>query len=210
MTSMRQLLSGIGAALVLTAMIMAGCSSIHVETGPKSQEEQRQDNSDQAGNIRSIWANRFNTSSPLENAFHLKTFIDSTADRYLDYGELVLGRWRDENNQRTAELPASAIREMIDRSTTAQKPIFAAYDDVVDLGWQHVRDSAAVLDPESERLLGEMRAKYFDIRKLVFSPTGTMQDYRVGVEDERGGAGGIEPGDGGIAPGPQIGMVQNG
>ncbi|MBD3258753.1 hypothetical protein GF377_09995 [candidate division GN15 bacterium] len=164
--------------------VMAGCSSVTVETGPRSRESAREIAGNQAGDLRSIWADRFDNASPLQAAAYLKTFIDTTAGRYLDFGGQVLNRWRDLNAQSTQDLAGPAVQDMIDRSVADQRAIFEAYDDVVELGARTVRDSA-YFDARDEALIMDMRDEYMGIRQFVFAPAGTFNEYRAGLEDRR-------------------------
>lgn len=114
----------------------------------------------------------------------MKLFIDSTSARYLDFGNEIALRWRDENDRQGRDVPASAMADMVDRSIATQRPVFAAYDDVVDLGMRYVRDSA-YFEPEVESLVRDMYEEYHEIRRFVFQPAGVLAGYRAGLEDKR-------------------------
>ena len=172
--------------LLSLALLLAltGCSAVTVETGPRSKEAATSASSDQAGNIRSIWADRFANADPVQAASYYKLFVDSTSGRYLNFAGDVISTWRGEEDRQGRELPPEMIGDMIDRSLTTSQPIFSAYDDVESLGWRHVRDSA-YFNPETMGLLSEMHEQYLGIRDFVFNPRGTLQEYRAGVETKR-------------------------
>ena len=165
-------------------LVLAGCSAVKIETGPRSQEAATSASSDQAGNIRSTWADRFANANPVQAASYFKLFVDSTSGRYLNFAGDVISTWREEESRQGRELQPEMIGDMIDRSLTTSQPIFSAYDDVAELGWRHVRDSA-YFNTETMDLLSDMHEQYLGIRDFVFNPRGTLQEYRAGVETKR-------------------------
>jgi hypothetical protein len=155
---------------------MSGCSSINIQSGPPTDEEATSESTELGRRVRADWTNRLRGVNSVQQTAIMRSFIDSTAARYIRYGLQVSDRWREENDRQGIEIPISEIRRMIDASTETEVPLFEAYEDVLEYGINLILE-ARYLEAETEDLLIEYREHYLEVYSAVFYPNGTRLDY---------------------------------
>jgi len=161
---------------LLMAVMMAGCSSIHIQTGPQTDAEATQQSDDDGKRIRAQWSDRLQSASPLQQAEMLRLFMDSTTARFLKVGVQINDAWRDESRKRGAQVPVEEIRTMVERSTSLDSPMLDAYEDVLEFGVDLIKEEQALSSGAFEKLVS-YRDLYLEIFSAVFYPNGTREEF---------------------------------
>jgi hypothetical protein len=162
-------------ALVLL-FLTAGCSSVHIQTGPQTDVELTQQADDSGKRFRAQWSDRLQSVPPLQQAEMLRTFIDSTVARYLKLGGQINDSWREESRKRGTQVPVEEIRAMVERSTRLDFPIIDAYEDVLEFGVDLIKEEQAINSGALEKLV-EYRDFYLEVYSAVFYPNGTREEF---------------------------------
>jgi hypothetical protein len=161
---------------LLLAGVIAGCSSVHIQTGPPTDAELTEQTEDSGRRFVATWAGRLQNASPLQQADMLRFFIDSTTARYLRFGEQINGTWRDEGKRRGSQVPVEEIRAMVERSTQVDLPMLEAYEEVLEYGVTLIKETRS-LDSGIEGELVAYRDLYIEIYSGVFYPNGSREEY---------------------------------
>jgi len=162
--------------IVCLAVVLCGCQSIKIHTGPPTDDEATAQSADRGSQVRSEWADRLRRASVAQQAALLKNFVDSTSARYIRYGYQIADMWRDESDRRGTEIPVADIRQIIDASTSTDLPLFEAYEDVLEYGIDGIRE-ARFFEPRTEELLIRYRDHYLEIYSAVFYPNGSQEEF---------------------------------
>ena len=167
-----------GVVLILLPLVLAvwGCQSITIRTGPPTDEEAAAQSADLGSRVRSEWTDKLSRASLPQQAALLKSFVDSTCARYVQYGFQIVDMWRDESDRRGVEIPVADIRQIVDASTRTDQPLFEAYEDVLEYGIDGIRD-ARYFETQTEELLIEYRDHYLDVYAAVFYPNGSREEF---------------------------------
>lgn len=171
----------IAPACLALLCLLAGCASVHIETGGTVDEAVESSNIRGKG-IRSEWAGRLDKADPVGKADILRSFIDSVSVRYIRYGYQIEQRWREGSEGRNEEIPDTEIRQYIDSWTAADQPVFESYEDVIDYGFEQIRLSY-FFDLGTEQILSDLRDHYTHVQSYVFYPNGNRADYEYGLEE---------------------------
>jgi len=167
------LIFGAGVLAVLSA-----CSSIHIKTGPPTDEETLQQSEEQGRRFRVTWTDRLERAGPVDRAEMMRALLDSTTSRFLRFGHQIADWWRDENDRRGVQIPVEQIRPAAERSSQFDLPLLEAYEDVVEYGVQTVLEEN-FFDETAERALTQYRDHYNEVYSTVFFPNGTLEEFRL-------------------------------
>jgi len=167
------LILGLGAVALLSA-----CSSIHIKTGPPTDEETLQQSEEQGRRFRVTWTDRLQKAGPVDRAGMIRSLLDSTTSQYLRFGRQIADWWRDENDRRGAQIPAEEIRPAVERSSQFDLPLLEAYEDIVEYGVQSVLEEH-FFDETTEQALTQYRDHYHEVYSAVFFPNETVDRYRL-------------------------------
>ena len=162
--------------VLLLSVLTAGCSSIHIQTGPQTDVELTQQSDDSGKRFRAQWSHRLQSVPPLQQAEMLRTFMDSTTARYLHFGGQINDSWRDESRKRGAQVPVEEMRAMVERSTRLDYPMLDAYEDVLEFGVDLIKEEQALNSGALEKLV-RYRDLYLEIYSAVFYPNGTREEF---------------------------------
>ena len=110
-----------------------------------------------------------------------KTFIDSVAASYFRFGSDLANQWYQGNEGRGEDVPASEMRQMIDGWLDSNQPLLQGYEDVVEYGWERLKE-IGFFDGRTEDLLQESMDNYYEVYSAVFYPTGVLRDYEERLE----------------------------
>jgi len=168
------------ACLLLTSILLGSCSSINIQTGPPSEEQVTEKSTIRGKGVRADYADRLSTASPMEKAYIVKTFIDSTLSSYIDYGLSISDQWRKANESSGKEVSDREIQQMIENSTQSDMPLLEAYDDVVDYGVDQLLRTI-FFDESTESMFTDFRDHYYQVSSAVFIPNGNQDDYRYSL-----------------------------
>jgi hypothetical protein len=165
-------------------LLVASCSSIKIQTGPASEEEKAESTELRGKGVRGEFKNRLDKAGPLEKVQLWTEFVDSVTVRYLGFGANIADQWRQGSEGRGQEVTATEMQQLVSNSIASDQPMLDTYDDIVDYGLAEIRQMSFV-DETTERLLVELRDRYYDVYSFVFIPNGTRSDYERGLEDFR-------------------------
>lgn len=161
--------------------ILAGCSSIHIQTGPPTDEETTQQSEDMGRRFKADWADRLQKATPLQQADMMRVFMDSTTARFLRFGRQVDDWWRDQSQKRGAQVSVQEVRASVERSSQLDVPLLEAYEDILEFGIRLIRDEK-FFDAAVEQKLIEYRDLYLDVYSSVFYPNGTREDFDLKLQ----------------------------
>lgn len=162
-------------------LLLAGCG-VTVQTGPEDEQRQEEVSDYRARQIRSEWADRIRSASPIQKAELMKTLVDSVAASYLRYGRGVADDWDAANEHQGAAVPSSEMRDMIQRSNKSQAAIFKAYEDVLEHAMAEIRETYT-FDQQTLNLLDEYADHFYKVNSAVFYPANTAEEYRSQIDD---------------------------
>lgn len=170
--------------LVLLALtVVSGCG-VTIQTGPEDQQRLTEVSDTRAREIRADYAERIRTAGPVQKAEILKTLVDSVSAAYFRYGERMADDWQRGNQERGTEIPASEMRQLVERSNESQRPIFGAYEDILDLGMEEITREGQ-LDRTTLQLLDGFRNQFYKNYSAVFLPSGDVNRYRTELSGAR-------------------------
>lgn len=161
---------------LILAIVLSGCSSIHIQTGPQTNAEAAQSSADRGSQFRSEWMNRLGRANVIDQGAMLATFIDSTSARYIRYGYRVADTWRSESDRVGVDVPVEEIRRMLDRTLETEGPLLEAYEDVLEYGINQISE-ARYFDSRTEELLAAHRDQFLEVYSAVFYPNGNWEDF---------------------------------
>lgn len=164
-----------------TVLALLGCG-VTIQTGGEDTQRLTEVSEVRAKEIRTEYAQRLRAASPVQKAAIIKTLVDSVSAAYFQYGERMADDWQRGNQERGAEIPAGDIRTLIERSNESQRPVFGAYEDVLDLGMEEIAREGQ-LDQRTVQRLDEYRNQFYKNYSAVFYPSGDLQRYRAGILD---------------------------
>jgi len=168
------------AFLLCVTVLFLGCG-VKIDTGPSTTAEVAQSTEMQAKQFRAEWGERLRLAEPLAKAMMVKQLIDSVSNNYLRYGQNIADEWREGNRGRGAEVSDSEIREIVERSVAGQRPLFLAYEDVVEQGMLEIK-RALFLDPQSTEQLETYANYLYDVYTAVFLPQGSYESFLSRIE----------------------------
>jgi hypothetical protein len=174
----------IAGALLAFMGALAGCTSVKIQTGPPTDEEYTQQSEVQAKQLKSDWYQRLNGATPLDQLRLIRTFVDTTAARYLRFGENVADQWRQGNDSQPTPVPASDMRTAVDNTLKTDMPVIKAHEEILEYGVDEILRSG-YFDPEIEKLLKQQRDLFYDVYSAVFYPSGTVDDYIFRMDETR-------------------------
>ena len=167
------------ASLILTLSTLAmfgGCSSLHIQTGPPTDEEATRLSEDQGRRFRTDWADRLQKADPVQQVEMLRVFLDSTTTRFIRFGRQVNDWWREESARRGKQVPVAEVRLMVEQSSQIDLPLLDAYEDVLEYGVSLIKD-ARFFEPAAEVKLISYRDLYLETYSAVFFPNGTQEEF---------------------------------
>jgi len=158
--------------------VLSACSSVHIKTGPPTDEETLQQSEEQGRRFRVTWTERLQKAGPVDRAEMMRALLDSTTSRFLRLGHQIADWWRDENDRRGVRIPAEQVRPAVERSSQFDLPLLEAYEDIMEYGVQTVLEEN-FFDETTEQALTRYRDHYHDVYSTVFFPNGTVEEYRL-------------------------------
>ncbi|MBU0984435.1 MAG: hypothetical protein KKA42_11230 [candidate division Zixibacteria bacterium] len=164
--------------LTVIALLLAtaGCSSINIQTGPPTVEEQKQHSSERGKGLRSEFANQLNSASPIMKARMVKQFTDSISARFIDFGYIVADEWQNREVQSGSPLSGATVRQWVDKMVERDRPVLDSYDDILEYGLDQIRLTER-FDTRTLELFTKQREMYYEMCSAVFYPNGTREDY---------------------------------
>jgi hypothetical protein len=160
---------------------LSACSSIHIKTGPPTDEETMQQSEEQGRRFRVTWTDRLQKAGPVDRTEMMRGLLDTTTSRYLGFGHQIADWWRDENDRRGAEIPVEQVRPVVERSSQFDLPLLDAYEDVLEYGVQSVVEEK-FFDDTAEQALIQYRDYYLEVYSAVFFPNGSLEEFRLRLQ----------------------------
>ncbi|MCP4684688.1 MAG: hypothetical protein GY867_04490 [bacterium] len=178
------MISGRSFGFVLCLALLAGCSSVRIQTGPASEREAAQSSEERGQGLRSQWADQLGRAKPLDKMWMVRQYIDSTGALLLRIGRQISDQWRQGEVGRGVEIPPDEMRRVIENSVSSDQPLLNAYDDMVDYGINEVRFTN-FFDEETLGYLLECRDHYDRTHSEVLYPSTNRLRYNDNLESLR-------------------------
>lgn len=167
----------------LTAgLLLAACSSVHIQTGPPTDEESTSRSETTAKQFKTEWYTRFEQADPYGKIGLVNDLINQTCVGYIKFGHQIADTWRQANKDQGRPVPASQIQEMVDRSVLTDQPMIQAQTDVVEYGVDQTI-ATGVFQPDDIDDLNGYRDFFNEVYNGVFLPNGTVEDYVDNLDD---------------------------
>jgi uncharacterized protein YceK len=168
----------------LVLVLMTGCSSIKIQTGPPSDAQATQSSEVKGQGMRSQWADQLSRAKPMDKMWMVREYIDSTGSLLIRVGSQISDQWSQGEIGRGQEIPADEMRAVIEASVRTDLPLLEAYDDMVDYGVNEVRHTN-FFDEETMQYLLNLRAHYDKTHGEVLYPSMSRLDYEENLRTLR-------------------------
>jgi len=169
-------------AVLLAVVLLAGCTSVKINTGPPTDEESTARSDNQARDFKTEWYTRLNQADPMGKASLMNELINQLVVGYLRYGHNVADTWRGAQRDRGVPVPGSDIVQMIERSTATDQPMIQAQTDMVEFGVNEII-TTGFFRPEFIDDLNKYRDFFNEVYNGVFLPNGNLDDYVQRLDD---------------------------
>jgi len=171
-------------AVVLVAILLVSACGVKFETG-QTPEEAQASAQVTANKINSDWGRLINSSSPRDVGPLLKSYIDSTSYRFLEYGLRLAEKWVEGNEGRGEPIPVSEMRTIIKSWTDNDKPIIKAWEDNIEYARTRMIEDGFYTQ-ETISILDETIEQFNKVYSTVLFPIGDVDEYKNQLIETRG------------------------
>ena len=162
--------------------LLAACSSVHIQTGPPTDEESSSRSETTAKQFKTDWYTRLERADAYGKLGLVNDLINQTCVQYIKFGRQVADSWRQANKDQGRPVPASQIQGMVDRSVSTDQPMLQAQTDVIEYGVDQTIASGTFQPDDIDDLNG-YRDFFNEVYNGVFLPNGTVEDYVDHLDD---------------------------
>ena len=168
-------------AVAMASLIVTSC--VKIETG-QTPDEAKASSEARASQIRSEFALQMRGATPPDIAALMATHFERVTGAYFQFGNEVIKQWEEGEKGRGQAIDGAEMRKFVTAWTDGQQPILTAYDDNLEYAFAQLEQSQYF----RESFLHEVQAlvdKYYEAYSVVFLPTGSLDDYKYKLDQER-------------------------